>query len=322
MKRMFCGPTVIVLASLASAQQPPIIDAHLHAGPASSAGTMCAHPVELPSEFPPKSDGSGCAQPLRPASTDAELLNQTLAMLGKWNITAITSGPPAHVHRWKEAGQERIIPALGFRLTNAPPVGIVRDWFASGRFAVLGEVSNQYAGIAPDDPSFEPYLAMAEELDIPVAYHMTAALPNAPYTGLRKYRARLGDPFLFEEVLVRHPKLRLYVMHLAHPLSDSMIAMMISHPQLYVDTGAIAWALPRDEFYRHLRRFVEAGLTRRIMFGSDQMQWPDAIRVAIKSIESAPFLTPEQKRDILFHNANRFFRLRLPEAHDVRRKDP
>lgn len=27
MKRMFCGPTVIVLASLASAQRPPIIDA-------------------------------------------------------------------------------------------------------------------------------------------------------------------------------------------------------------------------------------------------------------------------------------------------------
>jgi predicted TIM-barrel fold metal-dependent hydrolase len=183
-------------------------------------------------------------------------------------------------------------------------------------------VTNQYAGIAPDDASFEPYLAMAEELDIPVAYHVTAALPNAPYTGSRKYRARLGDPFLLEEVLVRHPKLRFYVMHAAHPLTDAMIAMMISHPQVYVDTGAISWALPRAEFYYHLRRFVEAGLGRRIMFGSDHMQWPDAIRVAIKSIESAPFLTPEQKRDILFHNANQFFRLGLPEALDVRRKNP
>src|SRR5262245_37535650 len=101
-----------------------------------------------------------------------------------------------------------------------------------------------------------------------------------------------------------------------------MIAMMISYPQLYLDTGAIAWALPRDEFYHHLRRFVEAGLSKRIIFGSDQMRWPDAIPVAITSIESAPFLTADQKRDILFHNASRFFRLRLSEAPDLRRKDP
>jgi hypothetical protein len=28
------------------------------------------------------------------------------------------------------------------------------------------------------------------------------------------------------------------------------------------------------------------------------MSWPDSIRLAVESIESANFLTPEQKRDI------------------------
>jgi len=44
----------------------------------------------------------------------------------------------------------------------------------------------------------------------------------------------------------------------------------------------------------------------------DQMNWPDAIGEAIESIETAPFLSAEQKRDILYNNAARF--LRLSEA--------
>ena len=45
------------------------------------------------------------------------------------------------------------------------------------------------------------------------------------------------------------------------------------------------------------------------MFGSDQMQWPDAIGMAIEVIESVKFLTEEQRRDILYNNAARFLRV-------------
>ena len=45
------------------------------------------------------------------------------------------------------------------------------------------------------------------------------------------------------------------------------------------------------------------------MFGSDQMVWPEAIEVSIDSIETADFLTKEEKRDILYNNAARFLRL-------------
>ena len=60
---------------------------------------------------------------------------------------------------------------------------------------------------------------------------------------------------------------------------------------------------------RVLRRLVEAGYGRRIMFGSDQMVWPGAIAAAIDAITSADFLMPSQKRDILHDNAARFLRL-------------
>jgi predicted TIM-barrel fold metal-dependent hydrolase len=45
------------------------------------------------------------------------------------------------------------------------------------------------------------------------------------------------------------------------------------------------------------------------MFGSDQMVWPEALGMAIEGIQSANFLTEEQKRDIFYNNAVRFFRL-------------
>jgi uncharacterized protein len=54
---------------------------------------------------------------------------------------------------------------------------------------------------------------------------------------------------------------------------------------------------------------VEAGFGNRIMFGSDQMVWTDAIGMAVEGVRSAKFLTPKQKRDILYNNAVRFFRL-------------
>jgi hypothetical protein len=62
-------------------------------------------------------------------------------------------------------------------------------------------------------------------------------------------------------------------------------------------------------FHRYLRSLVEAGLAKRLMFGSDQMTWPETIGLAIEAIESADFLTPEQRRDIFYNNAARFLRL-------------
>jgi hypothetical protein len=65
---------------------------------------------------------------------------------------------------------------------------------------------------------------------------------------------------------------------------------------------------------RHLQGLMEAGLGKRVMFGSDQMEWPEAIGLRVEAIESAPFLTPAQRRDILYHNAARFLRLEPGES--------
>ncbi len=246
-------------------------------------------------------------------TTDESVLSETLEILERRNIYAVTSGPLDVVSRWRSAAPERITPAISFIPGDGPPdpatIPELRRQFAEKKFAVFAEIGAQYRGLAPSDPALEPFFALAEELDIPVGIHMGVGPPGAPYWSDPKYRARFGDPLLLEDVLVKHPKMRLYVMHAGWPLTDNMIALLFSHPQVYVDISCDNWNQPRKEFYRELRRLVEAGYGKRIMFGSDQMVWPKTIEIAIDTIESADFLSAEQKRDIFYNNAARFLRL-------------
>lgn len=108
---------------------------------------------------------------------------------------------------------------------------------------------------------------------------------------------------------MRHPKLRVNVMHYGSPLVDEMIALMYAHPQVYVDIAGNDWQFPRPHFYGQLKKLMDAGLGQRIMWGSDQMVWPRTMEIAVATIENAPFLSMEQKRDIFYNNAARFLRL-------------
>jgi hypothetical protein len=181
--------------------------------------------------------------------------------------------------------------------------------YRSGRLKGMGEIATQYSTMAPNDPRLEPYYSLAEELDLPVLIH-TAGL-GAPTPG---FRASLGRPLQLEEVVVRHPRLRLYLENAGYPFLEEAIALMVQHPQVHADVSTITWLIPRQAFYRHLQGLMDAGLGKRVMFGSDQMEWPEVIGLGVEAIESAPFLTPAQRRDILYHNAARFLRLEPGES--------
>lgn len=315
---------LVTLGAVPHAQQPPapIIDMHLHAVAANSQGppplaacTPITYPPhdareEWPKAFLAVLKKPSCADPVWSPATDDALMNETLEILRRRNIVGVLSGTADRVRRWRELAPDHVISGLGFQLgPKAPPVEEVRRLRDQGALAVLAEVTNQYVGIAPDDPAFEPYLAMAEQADLPVGTHVGTGPPGAPYLGFEKYRARLHSALLLEEPLLRHPKLRVYVMHAGWPMIDDLLALLWAHPQVYVEVGAIDWALPRAEFHRYLQRIVEAGFDKRVMFGSDQMVWPGVIERAIDSIESARFLSASQKRDLLYNNAARFLRL-------------
>lgn len=316
---------MLALLALAAAQAsvPPIIDMHFHAQPFDAQGRgsiICSPYPTWPSRDPAKpideylrdfAGGSTCPRNFKAPASDDELVEANVAVLDRRNILALTSGTERFVETMRKRSPQRVIPAIGFGgFGEWPTIKRLRELHGEGKLKALAEITTQYAGIPPTDPRLEPYWALAEELDLPVGIHMGPGPPGAPYFMAPAYRMSLSDPLQLEEVLMKHPRLRIFVMHAGWPMADRMVALMYAHPQVYAETGVIDHAIPRAEFHAYLKRLVDAGFGKRIMFGSDQMVWPGVIDVAIENIENADFLTTEQKRDILYNNAARFLRLK------------
>ena len=293
---LLCVPADHVLTQSPPTQRLPIIDVHVHAYAKDERWTL-------------KAPNPRTGIPLTATSEQAHM-QASLAEMKRHNIVkAVVSNDYETILRWKAAEPGRILVSYGFGDPAKADLAFIRSERAAGRLFTLGELGLQYEGVAPNDPRMEPVWSLAEELDIPVGLHTALGPPRTPYTCCPKFRTTLGNPALLEEVLIRHPKLRIYLMHAGSIYHQETLAIMHMYPQVYADLAVLNWARPREEFHEYLRVLVRSGFGKRLMFGSDQMVWPEAIGMAVEGIESASFLTEEQKRDIFYNNAVRFFRL-------------
>lgn len=294
----------------------PIIDVHVHAMKVNPAfgGDMCpwflqSMPGADPNQPPPSFINADCAQPLKAARTDKEMQDSVIATLKRLNMTFITYGDATVIRSWQKAAPGRIIPGIGVSSPADMTVKAFKDSLSSGFYKVMGEVAPQYQGMSPSDTSLDKYFAVAEQLNIPVGIHLgTGGNGMINITG-PKYRSSMGNPLLLEDMLSRHPKLKVWVMHAGYPMIDEMIALMGANAYVYVDLAGFIWSYPLEEINMYLRRLVQAGFGKRIMYGTDLLVWPKLIETSIGVIENANYLSFEQKRDILFNNAVRFFRL-------------
>ena len=253
------------------------------------------------------------------ARTNAEAIEAYVAEMERYNIVlAVGSGELEMVAAMKSHAQDRFLGGIEFpryttpennRLEHWPDIDELRQLYESDQLQIMGEITAQYAGVAPNDPKLEPYYTLAEELDIPFCLHTGFGPPMSPYMGDPDFRMRYGNPLLLEDVLVHHPRLRIYIAHGGYPFIEETIALMLMYQQVYVDISAINWLLTPEEFHSYLQQLMDARLGKRIMFGTDQMIWSEAVGMSIEAIESATFLTEEQKQDIFFNNAADFLKL-------------
>jgi hypothetical protein len=229
------------------------------------------------------------------------------------NLTAVVFGDAASVQKWKDAMPGKVIAGTSFNEGMEPgkrvTIDELRKDFTKDGFKVMGEIGLQYEGLSPSDPSVDQYFALAEELDIPVAIHMGTGGSGRANVAMPKFRGSMGNPLLLEELLARHPRLRVQVMHAGYPMIDNMLTLLQANSHVYVDVAGLIWSYPIKEVNRYIQRLVEAGFEDRVMFGTDQMEWPKLMAYSISIIQNADYLTPEQKRDILYNNAARFLRL-------------
>ena len=282
-------------------------------------GAMCPNAPQFLASDPATKEGfSGwsdqdqCTPKLYPSAKGA-YLQDVVSEMKRLNVTAVVFGDPASVQKWKEAAPDRVIPGTSFNDGVKPgervPVEELRQRITGGGFKIMGEIGLQYEGLSPSDPSVDQYFALAEQLDIPVAIHMGTGGSGRANVTTPKFRGSMGNPLLLEELLARHPKLRVQVMHAGYPMIDNMLTLLQANSHVYVDIAGLIWSYPIKEVNRYIERLVDAGFEDRVMFGTDQMEWPKLMGYSISIIQNADFLTPQQKRDILFNNAARFLRL-------------
>jgi len=290
MKKLLFILLLYPLSAYSQDEQKPIIDMHLH------------DYTEQTYFVAPASDGT-----MSPASL-AEFHEQVLAIQKKYNIVKAvvsTIGGPNTLQ-----DDKKWIPGY---YTNKPPTDTVAfiKLIESGELKVFGEIGAVYGGYTLSHPDFEPYLDICERYDIPVAVHTGGGPPNITYQCCPDFRLKYGDPLTVEDVLAKHPKLRIYIMHAGEVFYENALRLMLQYPQLYADLGVILWVgkQPMDYAERLLRQAKEYGLIDRIMYGSDQMVWPHGIEKSIQQLDSYDFLSEADKRKIFYENAARFLRL-------------
>ena len=301
---LLCALVLLPVIAFAQSNVPyrgPIIDVHLHAHTRES----LARPVPNPA--------TGQMSP----ATAEEHMTRSLEIMKQRNVVlGIVSGPSvASVQVWDAAAPDRILTGIG----PDDPTQFMKPedldrLFGAKKLDVFGEVAAQYAGYSPSDPAFDAYWAVAAKHGVPVGIHTGGAPPRTPYTCCPKFRLALGDPLLLEDLLVKFPTLKVYVMHAGGFFPQSALMLMTMYPQVHVDISTLTWTpIAGDLLEPFLREAKRRRLLDRVMFGSDQMAWPEAIALAIDRVNRLDFLTVEEKQDLFYDNAAKFLGLSADE---------
>ncbi|WP_395374477.1 amidohydrolase family protein [Marinicella sp. W31] len=280
----------------------PIIDVHMHAFSYDRYGQPApANPV---------------TQVVPSAKSDLDVMNKTLQMMQKLKITkAVISGPLEDVTLWKSHNDSAFIGGLYYHpRTPLLDMPAVEQAVEKGIIGVFGELGLAYGGLNPSDPSVAAYLKYAEVNKIPVGIHMALGEPNLALNWAPKFRIKLVNPLVIEELVLKYPKLKIYLMHAGWPFLQETKAIMCMFDNVYADLSVINWILPDAEFQSYLKNLMnmsglECDLSKKLMYGSDQMIWTDAIELSINNIQKIPFISVQQKADIFYKNAFRFFEL-------------
>ena len=290
-KSIFLFTVFTVLCKLTTAQ---VIDMHMHS-------------------YTEKDFWTGKARNgLESSKTAKDHLEETIKKMDKHNIKyAVICGTIESIESYTKA-DKRFIPGYQDSQETLIPVKQFEEYIQSGKIKVFGEVMAVYKGLKLTDSVYQPYLAICEKYGVPVAYHSGGSFPNAQNLGWPKYRIALGDPFLIEDVLVKYPKLKLYLMHAGENFYENTLRMMDGYPNLYTDLGVEMWLHPmtKDFAVKFLRSAKEYGVLDRVMFGSDQMVWPEAITSSINFLNALNFLTKEEKEMIFYKNAKKFLSIK------------
>jgi predicted TIM-barrel fold metal-dependent hydrolase len=243
--------------------------------------------------------------------TAEEQLGETLAFMQRAGVRmGVISGSNEAVQQWRQRHPGKFLagyrpdPSLDDHVSGAQD--FARE-ASEGKWHTLGELALPYASRALNDRSLFPYYEVCQRLNLPVAFHCGLDGPNPQKLFSPAFRVELGDPLLLQDIFMAFPDLKVIIMHMGWPFFDHALYMLYAYPTVYVDLGVVNWLLGPSILRRMIVETIETVGADRILFGSDQMAWPQMIPVAVAATSGADYLTEEQKRAILWANAARLY---------------
>jgi uncharacterized protein len=122
------------------------------------------------------------------------------------------------------------------------------------------KMAPMYAGFDPRDERCAPVYRYCQERGVPILFHTgTTFIRTAPLGVTR--------PWLFDEVAIDYPDLRLALAHVGHPFSEECLVVIRKHPHVYADISALYYR--PWQFYNTLIAAQEYKVAHKLLFGTD-----------------------------------------------------
>jgi uncharacterized protein len=117
-----------------------------------------------------------------------------------------------------------------------------------------------YACFDPRDPRCAPVYRYCQERGLPILFHSGTTFNSAAPLGFSR-------PWLFDEVAIAYPHLRMVLAHVGHPFCDECLVVIRKHKYVYADISALYYR--PWQFYNMLIIAQEYRVTHKLLFGTD-----------------------------------------------------
>jgi uncharacterized protein len=277
----------------------PIIDAHTHLATGS--------PVF--NEWARKTGADHSPEGLL-REMDANDIERAV-IIGHWEIGEgtrsgpFTNRPNNDLVHYVAHSEGRFRGLLGVNLTDAGPldVDVLDDYLARPEFPGV-KCFTGYELYQADDPRLDPVLEVVEKHRAIVMFHTGDTL-------LPSGHVRYAHPMPADELAVAHPDMTIVLAHAGQHWMPDAGEVIGKNPNVWGDISG--WFVGRPDLPPHVRFLYHqfqsliywAVGCDKLMFGTD---WPlMAIHPYIEFVESCEFLTGDERRMIMYDNADRLY---------------
>ena len=154
-----------------------------------------------------------------------------------------------------------------------------------------------YAGFDPRDSRCDSVYRYCQARGVPILFHVGTTYNRLAPLGLSR-------PWLWDEVAINYPDLRMVLAHVGHPFCDECLVVIRKHPHVYADIAALFYR--PWQFYNMMISAQEYQVTHKLLFGTD---YPHQVHDMKGSMANTAALPGDVCQAIREGNARAVFRL-------------